>query len=360
LAATDSLGCTGNISQQVTIYPNPVAAFSSNEVCESSATVFTNSSTVPSGSQNSYTWNFGDSNQSSLSHVNHTYNAWGYYTATLTATTQNGCSNTITQQVRVHPKPVVAVNAGVQGCSPVDALFSESSYIAEGTITGWLWNFSDGEVSTDRFTHHVFTKSGTYDATLTVVSDFGCSNSTTLSNAVTVYPQPEADFTADPMVTDMQMPVVNFFNQSQNYASYQWVFSDGTTSTDLNPTHAFGDTGIYTAMLITMSNQGCRDTIMKRIEVKLHSTLFIANTFTPNGDGNNDDFRPFWTNMQEIKVWIFDRWGKLLTSWNDLNGAWDGYYQGRKCQQDTYVYKIQGTGLDGKYSEWVGHVNIVY
>jgi gliding motility-associated-like protein len=59
-------------------------------------------------------------------------------------------------------------------------------------------------------------------------------------------------------------------------------------------------------------------------------------------------------------VWIFDRWGKLLTSWDDLNGSWNGYYNGRKCQSDTYVYKIAGTGVDGKHSEWVGHVSIVY
>lgn len=64
--------------------------------------------------------------------------------------------------------------------------------------------------------------------------------------------------------------------------------------------------------------------------------------------------------MEEIKVWVFDRWGKMITSWEGLDGSWDGFYQGRKCQADTYVYKIVGTGLDGKHSEWVGHVSIVY
>jgi gliding motility-associated-like protein len=207
----------------------------------------------------------------------------------------------------------------------------------------------------------VFENSGTYDASLTVVSDFGCMNSYSQSNAVTVYPKPLADFTADPLITDMQMPLVNFTNQSQDYTSFQWIFGDGTfTTTEINPSHTFADTGTYTAKLITVNSQGCRDTIMKKIEVKLHSTLWIANCFTPNGDGNNDTFRPFHTNMEEVKVWIFDRWGKMLTFWNGLEGSWDGYYEGRKCQQDTYVYKIEGMGLDGKYSEWVGHVSIVY
>ena len=157
------------------------------------------------------------------------------------------------------------------------------------------------------------------------------------------------------------MPVVHFQNQSQNYTTYQWVFGDGTfTSTELNPTHTFSDTGTYSAMLITVNNFGCTDTILRTIEVRLHSTLFIANTFTPNGDGNNDVFRPYHTNMEKINVWVYDRWGKLLASWNELEGSWDGYYNGNKCQSDTYVYKINGKGIDGKNSEWVGHVNIIY
>jgi gliding motility-associated-like protein len=354
-------GCTGNQSQQVTIFANPTVAFTSNEVCESSTTVFSNLSTAPSGTSSNYTWNFGDNTQSLNNNPSHTYNTWGVFNVDLTSTTNQGCTSTITKQVRIHPKPIVNFNGGVQGCSPVNAFFVENSSIPEGTITSWLWNFSDGEVSTDKIANHVFTQSGTYDATLTVSSDFGCTNSYTQSNVVTVYSQPEADFTADPMVTDMSMPVVHFLNQSQNYASYQWIFGDGSfTNNELNPTHTFSDTGTYSAKLITVTNQGCRDTITKFIEVRIHSTLFIANTFTPPGDGFNDDFKPFWTNMKDIKVMIFDRWGKFLTSWNDLNGSWDGYYQGKKCQQDTYVYKIEGTGLDGKYSEWVGHVNIVY
>ncbi len=361
LSTVSANGCTGNQSQQVTIFANPTVAFTSNEVCESSSTVFSNLSTAPSGTYSNYTWNFGDNAQSVSNNPSHTYNTWGLFNVALTSTTNQGCTSTITKQVRIHPKPIVNFNGGVQGCSPVNAFFVENSSIPEGTITSWLWNFSDGEVSTDKTVNHVFTQSGTYDATLTVASDFGCTNSYTQSNVVTVYSQPEADFTADPMVTDMSMPVVHFLNQSQNYSTYQWIFGDGSfTNNELNPTHTFGDTGTYSAKLITVTNQGCRDTITKFIEVRIHSTLFIANTFTPNGDGTNDDFRPFWTNMKEIKVLIFDRWGKFLTSWNDLNGSWDGFYQGKKCQQDTYVYKIEGTGLDGKYSEWVGHVNIVY
>jgi gliding motility-associated-like protein len=361
LTATTAEGCSGSTTNQFRVHPVPVALFDANEVCQDASTNFANTSIVSGGNINSMVWNFGDNQQTSQNNPSHTYNTWGVYNASLTITSDQGCNSTVMRQVKVHPKPNVTFNSGIAGCGPIDAFFSESSSIPEGTITNWLWNFSDGRVSNQRYTNMVFENSGTYDASLTVVSDFGCMNSYSQSNAVTVYPKPLADFTADPLITDMQMPLVNFTNQSQDYTSFQWIFGDGTfTTTEINPSHTFADTGTYTAKLITVNSQGCRDTIMKKIEVKLHSTLWIANCFTPNGDGNNDTFRPFHTNMEEVKVWIFDRWGKMLTFWNGLEGSWDGYYEGRKCQQDTYVYKIEGMGLDGKYSEWVGHVSIVY
>ncbi len=361
LTATSSLGCSGSIASIVQVYSNPVVSFATNETCLNSPTYFSNQSSVQGAAISSYSWSFGDNQQSTQFNPPHTYAAAGTYNAVLTAVSDKGCSSSVTKLVEVHPNPNVTFNAGMQGCAPVNAAFVSNASVTSGNVTGWLWNFGDGEISTDAHPLHVFDHTGNYDVTLTVVSDFGCQASYTQSDIIKVFPQPLADFTADPMVADIQTPIVHFDNNSQNYVSYQWNFGDGTTtSTELNPVHAFNDTGTYTAMLVTVNNYGCRDTIMKRIEVKLHSTLFAANCFTPNGDGNNDVFRPYHTNMEKIQVWIFDRWGKLLTSWDGLDGSWDGYYQGRKCQEDTYVYKIAGTGLDGKQSEWVGHVSIVY
>ncbi|MBP6402887.1 MAG: T9SS type B sorting domain-containing protein, partial [Bacteroidia bacterium] len=263
--------------------------------------------------------------------------------------------------VRVNPNPSVTFAGGFQGCAPLSAIFHDNSVITNGNIAGWLWNFGDGAVSTDQHPVHLFDDGGQYDVSLTVVSDLGCQASFTQAGAIRVFGQPLADFTADPLVTDILTPTVHFTNLSQGFTSYQWQFGDGGfTSTSLNPVHTFQDTGTYSALLITVNSYGCRDTIQKTIEVRPHSTLFAPNCFTPNGDGKNDDFRPYFTQMKDIQVWIFDRWGLLLTSWEGLQGSWDGYYQGKKCQSDTYVYKIKGWGVDGKYSEWVGHVSIVY
>ncbi len=360
LTATSPQGCDGLASAQVSVYPKPNVAFASTTVCQNSPTQFVNQTTVPTGSISVYTWNFGDSNSSSQANPNHTYVSAGTFNTVLTAITNNGCSASSVQSVTVNPKPTVSFNASGQGCGPLLVGFNQTVSISSGNVSGYLWNFGDGEVSNDPGGFHTYTSPGTYNVSLHAVSDQGCTASFTQTNAIRVYPDPIADFSISQTEVDIEMPIVQFTNQSMGYQFYQWNFGDGTGSTDLNPSHAFADTGTYSAMLITVNNYGCRDTMFRLIDVKLHSTLFVANSFTPNDDGRNDDFRPYHTNMKDISVWIFDRWGKMLTSWEGLDGSWDGIYQGRKCPADTYVYKIVGTGVDGKNSEWVGHVSIVY
>ena len=257
--------------------------------------------------------------------------------------------------------PVAIFASSGSGCGPITSTFTEGSSVSEGSVTGWLWTFGDGDISTDRYPTHIFTNPGNYDVNLTVVSDRGCYASYTGSNVIQVYPSPTADFTASTYITDIMNPTIDFQNLSTNYSAYQWVFGDGaSTTTVLNPTHTFSDTGSYSALLITTNAYGCRDTIFKSIEIRPKSTLFVPNCFTPNGDGKNEVFRPYHTNMEHLQVWVFDRWGLLLKTWDTLDGSWDGFYDGKKCQQDTYVYKIIGEGIDGQHSEWVGHVSIVY
>lgn len=362
LVAIDTNNCATTELARVEVYPKPTPNFSSTEACLNSPTEFRNQSFVTSGSTiAAYIWNFGDQSNSNQTNPYHTYSQVGIYNISLTAITNYGCQETTVLQARVNPNPVAMFASGGSGCGPITSTFTESASISEGSITGWLWNFSDGEISTDRNPSHIFTNSGNYDVNLTVVSDRGCYATYTASNVIQVYPSPTADFTASTYTTDILNPTVNFQNQSTNYTAYQWIFGDGTsTSTILNPTHTFSDTGSYTALLITTNNYGCKDTILKHIEIRPKSTLFVPNCFTPNGDGKNEVFRPYHTNMEHLQVWVYDRWGVLLKTWDTLDGSWDGYYQGKKCQQDTYVYKIIGDGIDGQHSEWVGHVSIVY
>lgn len=361
LVTSNSYGCFSSDIADVNIYPQPEITFSAPAACYPSATQFSNSSSIGTGNISNYVWSFGDGNVASASNPSHTYPAPGIYLATLIGTSDFGCQNTDTVMIKINPKPQVQFGSSLKGCSPLNGSFLDSSWVNNGSITAWLWDFGDGGVSTSQNPNHLFDQSGVYSITLTVATDEGCQTTLTQPNYVTVYPSPDAAFNVNPDVIDILNPVVQFINLSQGYVSYTWNFSDGTNINNIvSPTHVFSDTGTYFARLIVLNSYGCLDTAFRRIDIHPHSTLFAPNCFTPNGDGKNDIFKPEFTEMTNIQVWIFNRWGELLKSWDSLDGYWDGYYKGNACEQDVYVYKIKGLGDDGKNYEWTGHVSIVH
>ncbi len=73
-------------------------------------------------------------------------------------------------------------------------------------------------------------------------------------------------------------------------------------------------------------------------------TLFIPNTFTPNGDGLNDMFGPIGEGVSEFQMLIYNRWGQLIFESYDINKQWDGKYNGTTVQTDAYVYSVYAKG----------------
>ncbi|MCS6895368.1 MAG: gliding motility-associated C-terminal domain-containing protein [Bacteroidia bacterium] len=70
--------------------------------------------------------------------------------------------------------------------------------------------------------------------------------------------------------------------------------------------------------------------------------LMLPNTFSPNGDGINDVFRPFiYRNIRSIQCWIYDRWGMLVAQSRDIENLWDGTHKGRPAPEGTYFFMIE-------------------
>ena len=88
-------------------------------------------------------------------------------------------------------------------------------------------------------------------------------------------------------------------------------------------------------------------------------SIYIPNTFTPNGDGENDDFFPKYYAIQEetIDFKIFDKWGTLIYFTNTTI-PWDGTYKGA-FKQDTYIYKFSCVDFFGEEHNRTGHINLI-
>jgi gliding motility-associated-like protein len=92
-------------------------------------------------------------------------------------------------------------------------------------------------------------------------------------------------------------------------------------------------------------------------------SLFIPNTFTPNGNSLNEVFYAYGNNIVSFQMFVFDRWGLQVFESNDINHGWNGVYKSHDAQQDVYVWKIKykvGTEEVGiiELSE-IGHVNLI-
>ncbi|MGZ4091168.1 MAG: T9SS type B sorting domain-containing protein, partial [Bacteroidia bacterium] len=86
------------------------------------------------------------------------------------------------------------------------------------------------------------------------------------------------------------------------------------------------------------------------------------NSFTPNGDGVNEVFMPKSVGVKRFRMDIFDRWGQLIFSTNDITVGWDGKHKkgGELLPQDVYVYKISAFFNNGsKPKQYTGHVTLL-
>jgi len=104
--------------------------------------------------------------------------------------------------------------------------------------------------------------------------------------------------------------------------------------------------GIYTAQV---SNGTCISIISTNVVEHCKPLFFVPNAFTPNNDDLNDVFMPQHSGLfQEYKMEIFNRWGELIYTTNELNTGWDGKIAGKDIQADVFVYKIYFSYLNEK------------
>jgi gliding motility-associated-like protein len=336
LSVTSGLGCTDTTSRMVVVNPKPAPAFTTNTVCNGFATQFTNSSTVSTGSITTYSWNFGDGNTSASSDPAHTYAAAGTYNVKLVITTANGCTDSVTNTVTVHPRPVPLFNV-VNACYTLSNSFTDQSTVSTGTITGWLWNFGDSSTSTATNPAHGYATSGTYSIKLIVTTALGCSDS--ISRNMTLFPLPVPAFN----VTAACSSFANVFSDSSTIpsgsnTSWSWDFGDAATSAISNPSHIYAAAGSYTAKLRVTSALGCVDSISKSVTVNPNPVAGFNSTTVCHPDTT------VFTNTSNISA------GSITAnSWNfgDATTASTQHANHKYANPGTYSIKLVVTSALG-------------
>jgi len=344
LLVTNSLGCSKTFTKNayIPVAPVPVASFTSanNNNCVIPATVnFTNTSTGATG----YQWDFGDGSTSTAANPSHQYNGAGSYTVRLIATNALGCKDTLIQNAFVNLGSLTtSFTASTGACVNTPVTFTNTSTPIAGTV--FTWYFGDNNVSNLVSPTHTYTALGTYN--VMVVGELGnCKD--TAYHTITITNKPTPQFSANSTVSCTVPFTVQFSNTSSGgAATYLWIFGDGTTSTQANPSKTYTTAGTYTVSLVAANASGCSDTLTKTNYI--YAQQPPASVFTLN---------PVSYSSQCAPATISFYAGNTIPA-TPTNYAWDfGNGQTSSCatcgpfQQTTYnlpgVYTVTATSSFG-------------
>ncbi len=216
----------------------------------------------------------------------------------------------------------------VKGCGPLKVTFTNQSKKARQQV----WDFGDGSPKdTARNPVHTFTKKGKYIVKLKSIDSFSCNISENDSLEIEVLESPIADFQYEGDVCNSK---VKFTNQSSNYKNPEWNFGDSgnAITKEENPTHLYQKDGRFTVLLkVEHPTSGCIDTQTAVIQIfsDPSKSLKIPNVFTPNADNLNDCYTIDGVDLacDNVKCWIYDRWGILVFEGKLLEKCWNGRLQ---------------------------------
>jgi gliding motility-associated-like protein len=294
LYINSAAGCRSDTAtMQVTVLQLPTVSFTtSNPVCETQPVQFTSTSVPNAGAITQYNWTVnGTPTGGNNAVINYTPVTAGNYTIGLSVLTDKGCSGQTSGGITVNPRPVAGFNLP-NVCLPAGtANFTNTSTIPAGSITGYLWNFGNGQTSTATNGTTIYTNTGPFTVTLTATSNNGCTDdSVRILN--TIYAQPQAAFTAPAEVCLGN--IANFTDQStapnSTVTQWFWNFGDGTTSTLQNPTKNYAAAGTYTVTLTVTSAIGCPSAVATRQIIVNPLPAANFNTSLPACESRNITF----------------------------------------------------------------------
>ncbi len=155
---------------------------------------------------------------------------------------------------------------------------------------------------------------------------------------------------------------VTFLDLSQNADSGNWDIAGLVQyeySLGENPKYTFTEAGFYTITLTVFNEGGCRDEYEVTLCVEDIRPVFVADAFTPNGDGVNDVLHVKAKGIKEMTFRIYDRWGNLVFESESQNDGWDGNINGQKANAGVYVWVVEVKLINNEKEVIKGNVTLV-
>ena len=219
-------------AQTITINPSITGSLAAdrNYICIPGNVNFTAGS---SGNIVSYEWNFGDGSAAittTTPTISHTYAAFGSYPATVKVTDAAGCFVTSPTTIIVQKPPITGGASPSSGCINANVIFTTNPTLPTGgNVTNYTYDYADGS-PTSSTASHTYTLVGSYNPTVSIVTNEGCTN--TFNYPTIAFGTPPTSHVAaasKPIYCGSETPT--FTSTAVNANSWFWDYGDGTTET---------------------------------------------------------------------------------------------------------------------------------
>jgi len=234
-------------------------------------------------------------------------------------------------------------------CNPNEPI----TFTAKGDSLGqFTWFFGDGNSASGTQVNHVYGKTGYFNASIVNPTSGGCTDSIVLIIKVQAGPPKQLQKDTQPClgtVLRIELPLNNRYKylwENGNTSFFQSVPSNRVVILKTSDT-----LGCTTTDTLTVKYRNCND-----------FDLRLANVFTPNADGFNDEWKVIFKAYKSVDVKIYNRWGVLMYGYQ-LPGKdhWNGMVNNQfvECPEGVYFYRLVTTEPGGKTEDYNGSIQLI-
>ncbi|MDB5283101.1 MAG: hypothetical protein JWO06_2176 [Bacteroidota bacterium] len=256
-----------------------------------------------------------------------------------------GCGISTTIPVIVKDKVDASLPSDASVCTNGSLELSTIIHFASDLGVTYTWS-STGHLNDLHIANPTATFAAGAEHFQVIVSSGHCIPDTQ-NITVTVLPVPDIEVSESVQTTPFaDVPLYAASHQDLNY---HWFANDSFSCADCRRTEFYPSRSEVVYVEGT-NKYGCivRDSVVIEVQGCDGNSIFMPNTFTPNGDGVNDRFYVRSTTLSSLKSFrIFDEWGNQVFETNNLNEGWDGTVKGKAAATAVYVYIVEGKCQNG-------------
>ena len=324
---TSATGCKVDISTVLKLQ-EPEINFEFSNNCGINEVSFANKSLNFENSLNTYYWDFGDGTSSTLENPKHQYSNLGNFNVSFSFSNSLGCKYSMTQTISINTVPEPNLVGGIicldSSGNVANGFVLDSGLPKDGYSFQWFLN---GKLIAGA-SENIFsaTQKGNYSVTVTDTQT-SCSN------------QAFAKVEDVQMPTDVVTKISDAFAEN-NFVNIDVVGGTGPFQFRLDE-NQFQESNFFSNLSFGEHNITVKDKSNCTFITKPISILGYPKFFTPNNDGFNDYWNiPNYTNFNQAKIKIFDRYGKFVKEITPLELGWDGYHNGNLLPADDYWFTL--------------------